>query len=201
MPQQIVNRKEIYRWIVEHTPEGSRVLDIGCGDGELLSLLVQNKNIRGSGIEISETYFMQAVRRGLSVHHGDAQEGLEHYGDGTEDLVILALTLQEIDNLKQVINESFRVGKKVMVVFPNFGYWRHRWQLGWSGRAPRTRNLPYTWYESPNRHFFSMLDWEDFCRAEGWQCLEKCGLIGGKRVKFMMNLRAEVGMYIMCVSH
>jgi methionine biosynthesis protein MetW len=197
MPEHIVNQEKIYRWIIEHTPEKGRVLDIGCGDGELLANLVEKRGARGTGIEISEECVMRAVQRGLSVHHGNVEEGLDHYDDGTFDLVIMSLTIQEIGDLRRVINEAFRVGKQIIVVFPNFGYWRGRWQLAISGRAPQTCNLPYSWHDSPNRHFFTVADWDDFCRQEAWRCLEKHFLAAGKSVGFLTNLRAEVAMYLM----
>jgi methionine biosynthesis protein MetW len=197
MPKQAINKNEIYKWILRQSPEGGKVLDIGCGDGELLALLVEKHGVRGTGIEISEKCVIQAVQRGLSVHHGNVEEGLDHYGDGTFDMVILSLIIQESKNPLEIINEALRVGKKVVIVFPNFGYWSIRWQLAICGRAPETPSLPYSWYDSPNRHFFTVADWEAFCKEEGWRCLKREFLSGGKIIRLLPNLRAEVAMYLM----
>lgn len=197
MPKQTINKTLIYQWIVERTAQQGRVLDIGCGDGELLASLVKHRGVHGTGIEISEECVMHAVQRGLSVHHGNVEEGLDHYNDVAFDLVIMSLTIQEMRNPLQVIKEAFRVGKQVMVVFPNFGYWSSRYQLTLFGRAPRTRSLPYSWYDSPNRHFFTTVDWTTLCREENWRCVDSGFVSRGKLIGFWPNLRAEVAMYLM----
>lgn len=197
MPGQPSNRREIYRWVCDQTPQGGRVLDIGCGDGELLAQLVQKRGVRATGIEISEDCVVQAVARGLSVHHGDAEEGMDHYSDESFDLVILSLAIQEMGEPVRAMREAFRIGKQIIIVFPNFGHWLSRWGLGVRGRAPRTRSFPYTWFQSPNRHFFTVADWEDLCRAEKWRWRKRAFLTRGKRLTFLPNLRAEVGMYLM----
>jgi len=197
MPNQAINKKVIYQWIVERTVRQGRVLDIGCGDGELLARLVAERAVHGTGIEISEECVMQAVQRGLSVHHGNVEEGLDHYHDGAFDLVIMSETVQEMKNPFQVVNEAFRVGKQVVVVFPNFGYWNCRCQLMLYGRAPRTDSLAYEWYNSPNRHFFTTIDWLALCGKEGWRCVDSGFISHGKLISFWPNMRAEVAMYLM----
>ena len=111
MPDQFINKRLIYQWIIVNTSTQGQVLDIGCGDGELLALLARERQVHGTGIEISEQCVMRAVQRGLSVHHGNVEEGLDHYSNSTFDLVILSLTIQEIKDPKRVINEAFRVGR------------------------------------------------------------------------------------------
>ena len=197
MPNQASNKALIYQWIVACTVRHGRVLDIGCGDGKLLALLVEQRGVHGTGIEISEQCVMQAVERGLSVHHGNVEEGLDHYHDGAFDLVIMSLTIQEMKNPLAITNEALRVGKQVVVVFPNFGYWGFRSQLMFLGRAPRTRHLPYSWYDSPNRHFFTTSDWRDLCREQGWQCIDSSFIARGKLIRFWPNVRAEVAIYLM----
>lgn len=197
MPGQPPNEKIIYNWLCEQTPEGGRVLDLGCGEGELLAELAERRGVRGTGIELSEKCVVKAVQRGLSVHHGDAEEGMDHYSDGSFDIVILSLAIQEMGDPLHVIREAFRIGKQVLVVFPNFGYWRARWQLAIEGHAPRTLSFPYSWHQSPNRHFFTIADWEDLCRREHWRQANRGFVTRGKRVSFLPNLRAEVAMYAM----
>lgn len=197
MPDQAANRLAIDRWIVEHVPQGGSVLDIGCAEGDLLARLVAEKGVRAAGIELSEARAAKAVQRGLSVHHGDAEEALDHYPDGTFDAVIISLTIQETQNPNRLLEEALRVGRQVLVVFPNFGHWYARWQFAALGRAPQTRNLPYTWYDSPNRHFFTIADWEDFCLRAGWKALGRAFLSAGYRIKLFPNLRAEVAMYVL----
>jgi methionine biosynthesis protein MetW len=187
----------IYQWIVERAPTGGRVLDLGCGEGDLLARLVAEKNVKATGVELSEASVMKAIQRGLSVHHGNIEEGLDHYSDQSCDLVVLSLTIQELADPLKVLREAFRVGRQVIIVFPNFGHWKARWQLGVRGKAPNTPSLPYTWYTSPNRHYLTVSDWEEFCRQETWVIADKGFLSGGKMVGCLPNLRAEVAMYLL----
>ncbi|MFP4379653.1 MAG: methionine biosynthesis protein MetW [Candidatus Sumerlaeia bacterium] len=197
MPEQEANQNAIFEWICSQTPEAARVLDIGCGDGELLAMLSEKRRVKATGIEISESLVVKAVQRGLSVHHGNVEEGLDHYSDKNFDVVVLSLALQEMKQPLRVLEESFRVGKHVVVVFPNFGYWRVRWQLAILGRAPRTPSFPHPWSASPNRHYYTIKDWEEFCREQGWKVEAKSFLNQGKAVCCMPNLMAEVAMYNM----
>jgi len=197
MPRQESNQKAIYRWICEQTPEGGRVLDIGCGDGELLAWLASVRRVRAAGIELSEECVAKAVQRGLSVHHGNVEEGLDHYADRSFDLVVMSLAVQEMQNPLRVLQECFRVGKRVLVVFPNFGHYLARWQLGLLGRAPRTPSFPHSWESSPNRHFFTVEDWDCFCADQGWITIRRAFLKGGHPVIFLPNLLAEVALYLM----
>lgn len=197
MPDQVENRSAIYEWILQRTANRSRVLDVGCGDGELLSKLAERRGVEATGIELSQECVIRAVQRGLSVHHGNAEEGLCNYPDGAFDLVILSLAMQELEHPLNVLRECLRVGQKVLVVFPTFGHWRARWQLGVLGRAPVTPSFPHAWHDSPNRHYLTVKDWEQFCRDEGWKVLEKGFVTGGATVRVLPNLRAEVGMYLL----
>ncbi len=191
------NRAEIDNWIVQHAPQGGKVLDIGCGTGDLLARLVRERSIRGTGIEIAEDCVVRAVQQGLSVHHGNVEEGLDHYADQSFDLVVMSLTIQELNKPIHVLREAFRVGKQLIVVFPNFAHWQTRIQLSVMGHAPRTPSLPYTWYESPNRHVLTIDDWNEFCKQRNWHCLDRAFVAHGKRVHWWPNLRAEVAMYVL----
>ena len=191
------NQRKIYRWIAKHTPEKGRVLDIGCGEGDLLSLLTKKRKVHGMGIELSEEAVVKAVQRGLTVHHGNVEEGLDHFSDDNFDLVIMSLTIQELGAPLHVLEEAFRVGKRVIVVFPNFAHWRARLQLAILGRTPRILNLSRSWYESPNRHYLTALEWERFCYEKKWRILEQGFLSQGKTIHSFPNWRAEIVMYLL----
>jgi len=143
---------------------GSRVLDVGCSDGELLTLLAATRNVDGRGIELSQAGVNQAVARGLAVIQGDADSDLDHYPDDAFDYVVLSQTLQATRNPRRVIENMLRIGHHAIVSFPNFGHWRIRLQVLFRGRMPRTENLPYEWYDTPNIHFCTIRDFVDLSR-------------------------------------
>ena len=144
---------------------GARVLDVGCGDGELLSLLEATRGVDGRGIEISQLGVNAAVGRGLAVIQGDADSDLSDYPDDSFDYVILSQTLQATRNPRQVVEDMLRIGRRAIVSFPNFGHWRIRSQIMFRGRMPVTDNLPYAWYDTPNIHFCSIRDFVEMARA------------------------------------
>lgn len=154
---------EDYKFIIELIKKGSTVLDLGCGNGDLLLTLIEKKAIQGQGIEIKEDAIYSCVAKGLNVFQDDLDNGLIDYLDGSFDYVIMNQTLQEVRNPHIVLNEALRVGKYVIVGFPNFAYWRARFQLFFCGRAPITTSLPNKWYDTPNLHFLSIVDFRDYC--------------------------------------
>jgi homoserine O-acetyltransferase len=176
----------------------STVLDIGCGDGELLARLTEDKNARGKGIELEQGLVLACVSRGLSIIQRDVERGLESYADKSFDYVILSQTVQTLRNPEKVLRELLRVGKKVIVSFPNFAHWRCRLQLSLGGRAPVTGQLPFGWHNSPNIHFLSLRDFDDFCRKLD-VTVERRIPLGGRRlgpVRVGANLFAEQVIYV-----
>ena len=185
-----------YRTIVEMIKPDSSVLDLGCGDGTLLSLLVKERNVRGQGIEIDEKAIYQCVGNGLSVFQGDIDSGLSEYPEMSFDYVILNQSFQQVKNPDTVLNEAMRVGKEVIVGVPNFANVSARWQLGVLGRAPVTASLPYQWYNTPNTHFFSISDFKNYCRERNIR-VESEVFISGKRIVHLFpNLLADLGIFL-----
>lgn len=137
---------------------GSLVLDIGCGGGDLLHHLVMHKQVEGRGIDLSQQNVAQAIARGLSVIHGDADEDLAYYPDKSYDYVVSSQTLQATKQPKDVLEQMVRVGRRVIVSVPNFGHWRNRLYLGMHGKMPMSERLAYPWYETPNIHFCTLTD-------------------------------------------
>lgn len=186
-----------FRIIFKLIHEGASVLDLGCGDGDLLALLQEKKHlIRAQGIEIDEKAIYRCVAKGVSVVHGDIDSGLPEYGTGSFDYVILNQTFQQVKKPDEVIQESLRVGKKVIVSFPNFAHYSARYQLAIRGRAPITRSLPYEWYNTPNIHFLSIADFVTYCRKKEIK-IEKAFYLGNSgEIRFLPNLRALLGIFL-----
>ena len=187
-----------YKLIESLIEPGSTVLDIGCGDGELLANLRADKNIKGKGIELQQELVLACVNRGLPIIQHDVELGLENYADKSFDYVILSQTVQTVRNPEKVFRELLRVGKKVIVSFPNFAHWRCRVHLFFYGKAPVTRQLPFGWHDSPNIHFLSLKDFDGFCRELGVKVEKKIPLVKRRLrpVRFIPNLFAEQAVYV-----
>jgi methionine biosynthesis protein MetW len=149
--------------IADFVLHGSKLLDIGCGEGELLAWLSVNKNVDGRGLELSQAGVNKSIERGLAVVQGDADTDLDYYPDGAYDYVILSQTLQTMRDPKAVLANLVRIGKRAIVSVPNFGYWKNRQYLLFLGRMPVTKTLTYQWYDTPNIHFCTLSDFVDLC--------------------------------------
>jgi methionine biosynthesis protein MetW len=176
---------------------GSRVLDLGCGEGELLAWLVENKRVMARGVEISAAQVRKAIMRGVSAYQGDIDEGLADYPDNAFDYVILSQTLQETRAPLQVLKEMLRVGRRAVVSFPNFGHWGVRKAMLFTGQAPKTKLFPYDWYNSPNIHFLSIDDFEDLCRNSDFPIEKRYFLSGARRVSMFPNLLAQTAVFLL----
>ena len=185
-----------YAIIGEIVEPNSRVLDLGCGEGELLQWLAANKGVDARGVEIAGARVQKAIARGVSVFQCDIDEGLADYPDGAFDYVILSQTLQETRQPRQVLREMLRVGSRAIVAFPNFGHWKVRASMLFSGRAPRTKLFPNEWYDTPNIHILTTLDFERLAHLEKLNIERSYFLSGHRKVAFLPNLLAEVAVYL-----
>jgi homoserine O-acetyltransferase len=195
---QAVRARVDYELIESLIEPNSKVLDIGCGDGELLSDLTTDKNIKGEGIELQQGLVLACVSRGLPTIQRDIGRGLEDYADKSFDYVILSQTVQTLKEPEKVFEELLRVGKKVIVSFPNFAHWRCRLQLFFRGRAPVTGRLPFDWHNSPNIHFLSIKDFDRFCEKLGVKVEKRIPLAKTRLapVRFAPNLFADQVIYV-----
>ena len=191
------------RLAAEMIEPGSRVLDIGCGDGELLSYLTRQKDVDGRGMELSQSGVNACVRHGLSVIQGDADNDLADYPTGAFDYVVLSQTLQATRNPRQVLLHLARIGKRAIVSIPNFGHWRIRASLLIQGRLPKTALLPFPWYETPNIHLCTIQDFATLCAEEGIRIERSISLDRWGRpyrlnpVGALANLLAEQGLFLL----
>lgn len=185
-----------YAIISELIEPNTRVLDLGCGEGELLIWLAQNKQVDARGVEISGSKAQLAIAGGVSVFHSDLEEALSDLPDQAFDYVILSQTLQETRSPLKVLHDMLRVGRRAIVAFPNFGHWRVRLAHLWTGRAPKTKLFPYEWHDSPNIHFLTVHDFESLARTEKWKVERRIFLQGPRTVKSFPNLLAEVAVFL-----
>lgn len=185
-----------YRIILTLVSPKSRVLDMGCGDGELLYLLNKNLDTRSQGIEIDHEQIMQCVERGINVLLGDLDSGLTDFKDNSFDYVILNNALQELRYPDDVIKDALRVGKNLIVGFPNFAYYKARLQFFLSGRTPVTPSLPFAWYESPNLHLLTIDDFKAYCTERGFRILSERYVRNQKEIQFRPNLLAQWGIFL-----
>ena len=178
------------------TEPGARVLDLGCGNGDLLYLLAREKGAKVQGIEVNDSAIYECVKKGLSVFHGDIESGLTEYPNQSFDYVILNQSLQEVKKVDDLMEEALRVGSKVIVGFPNFAFWGARLMLFFGGKAPITRSLPYCWNDTPNVRFLSISDFKNFCRGKNFKVMETHYLGKKRSIVLWPNLFAMNGIFV-----
>jgi methionine biosynthesis protein MetW len=192
--------------IAEMVPQGARVLDIGCGDGSLLEFLVKSKGVDGRGLELIQQNVNHCVARGLSVVQGDADTDLVEYPSGVFDLTILSQTIQATEKPRHVLENLVRIGKRTIVSFPNFGHWRVRLSLALNGKMPVTKTLGHRWYDTPNIHLCTILDFVALAKDSGARIEKALALNNGHPAKpmrpdsFGPNLFAEGAIFLLTKS-
>jgi methionine biosynthesis protein MetW len=185
-----------YAIISELIEPGTRVLDLGCGEGELLAWLRDNKKVDGRGVELTGASVQKAIASGVSVYQGDLESSLGEYPEKAFDYVILSQTLQQTRDPLGVLKGMLRIGRRGIVAFPNFGHWRVRVSHLMTGRSPQTELFPYDWYNSPNIHFLTVLDFEAVAAKENWRVERRIFLAGNREVKMLPNLMSEVAVFL-----
>ena len=197
-PQLRFDLAVIASWI----EPGARVLDLGCGQGDLLAYLKEQKQVRGTGIEQDKEKAAACIERGLSVLQGDIKQEVNDYPDTAFDVVILSQTLQQVYQPDLLIKSLSRIGKQVIVSFPNFSHYMIRLQILFKGRAPKSRQLPYSWYDTPNIRVITLSDFRKFSRDVGYTIVRECAINthdqerSGRIVKLFSNLRATYGIFL-----
>jgi len=197
------NMRVDLRLIAEMIAPGSRVLDIGCGDGTLISYLFHTKGCDARGIEIDMAEVTRAIAHGLPVMHGDADVDLAYYPDGAFDYVVLSRTLQAVGRPREVLRQMLRIGARAVISFPNFGHWLVRWQLLAHGKMPMTAIWDRPWYETPNIHPCTIRDFFELCETDGyiveqWLAADEIGRRAPwRRSRWLANIFGQQGLFLL----
>jgi methionine biosynthesis protein MetW len=186
--------RQDYAIIANWLKFGCKALDLGCGDGELLRFLQSSMEVRGYGVEKDDSNWLTCMQNGVNVIQMDLEDGLSGFEAQSFDVVILSQTLQAMHNTERIVQEMLRVGREAIVTFPNFGYWRNRFQLI-GGRMPVSKDIPYQWYDTPNVHLCTITDFDKFCESHNIRVKERLVLTYGERINFMPNLLGSLAMY------
>jgi len=180
--------------LAQLVPIGSRVLDLGCGDGALLDFLQKHRGCSGYGVELADTNVQACVQRGVNVLQLNLDQGLTLFGDQSFDVVLQIDTLQHLRNAETMLRETARVGRIGIVAFPNFAHWPNRWSV-MRGRMPVTRRLPYQWYNTPNIRVGTYADFQALAHQNGLQILDSFGVHEGQVVRWWLNARASTAVF------
>ena len=181
---------KISEWVDSET----KVLDLGCADGTLLKFLKQQKNINGYGIEIDSSNIEKGIKNKINIIQMNLEDGLSVFNDQFFDTVILSQTLQAMVNIDKIMDEMKRVGKNIIVSFPNFGFWKNRFQI-LNGKMPKSTDLPHEWYNTPNIHLCTIKDFEDLCAKKGLTITNQLFLTDNHPIKYFSNLRGSLGIF------
>ncbi|NHQ87075.1 methionine biosynthesis protein MetW [Iodobacter sp. HSC-16F04] len=190
---QVENLRPDLQYIADWIPPQSRVLDLGCGDGELLAWLAAKKEVSGYGVEIDVNGVVACVANGVNVIQSDMESGLSTFEDHSFDYVVLSLTIQAMHNIEGILQEMVRVGKTGIVTFPNFGFWENRWQI-LMGRMPVSETIPFEWYNTPNIHFCTVNDFAKLLHKSGLKIDHQLVLNQGEKVEFLPNLLGSLAL-------
>lgn len=181
----------IYDWIAPN----AHVLDLGCGNGELLAALMRDKQCTGYGVEIAPASVQAAIERGVNVIQADLERGLAAFDDHSFDVIVLSQTIQSMQNTETILRDLTRIAKEAIVSFPNFGYWQNRLQIALAGHMPVSERMPYQWYNTPNIHLCTLNDFDRLCAQNQIRVLERAVMTGGKRVEKLPNLLGSLAFY------
>lgn len=190
-----------YSIITDIIDEGAKVLDLGCGDGTLLAKLIEEKKVKGIGIEINQNDVISSLEKGLSIIQGDIDEGLKGFSDREYDWAVLNQTLQSTEKPDYVVDEMLRVSKKAVVSFPNFAYWKVRFYLFFTGHMPKSKILPFEWYDTPNIHLLTVKDFYEFCAKRNIKILKSVYMTRANvkknfLIRFLSNFFAEEVIFV-----
>lgn len=194
MNTSIIQSRPDFAAIAAWIPEGSAVLDLGCGDGSLLRYLRETRRVVGYGVEISDANVATCIANGVNVIQNDLESGLADFEDDAFDFVILSQTLQATKHTEALMKEILRVGREGIVSFPNFGFWKNRLQV-LQGNMPISDDMPYQWYDTPNVHLCTFSDFENLCNTHSVRILERQVMTAGKRVMVFANLLGSMAVY------
>ena len=181
-------------YVTKWVPRGARVLDLGCNDGQLLAWLRDNNDCSVLGVDVEDTAVLATLQRGVDVIQQDLESGLSLFEDNAFDVVLQLETLQQMRHVEAILAEIARVGRQAIVSFPNFGYWKHRWQL-LRGRMPVSKSLPFQWYDTPNIRCATLHDFSNLARRQGLEVQDRVAMHEGSRVEFLPNLRGSLAVF------